>query len=309
MKRFWPIALTAILLSACGDGNPFTPIDGGGEGEPGGSTIPEELLGNLESVTYDPATQTLIVRGMEFDDTPYEAVYVRKPGLDRAGYEAYTSQDGSLDRHNTAYVKQNDGTFAGIVMAGGQFQQVFSGSTYGRDGAYDPPTVGPDSGLATYAGRYVGLLNASGDGGDLLPVTPGTPTSPLPVQAAELTGDVVITADFADNAVAGVVYNRVVVDGFDGIAGGAVAVEDVALRSTAIQADGTFSGEAVQNANTTVVGTYGGIFGGEDASTVAGVLRTENHIDLVTGELEVGTFVLIQCGLPGEDPICNQPVP
>ncbi|RME95967.1 MAG: thymidylate synthase, partial [Alphaproteobacteria bacterium] len=103
MKRFWLGAAAAATLAACGGGNPFVADTTGGGTSSAGATVPAVLLNDLDSFTYDPATQTLTVRGVNLDNSPYEAVYTRKPALDVPGYEAYTSQESSLGRHTTAY--------------------------------------------------------------------------------------------------------------------------------------------------------------------------------------------------------------
>ena len=299
MKRFWLGIAAFSVLSACSGGNPFetdtdTVVEEG--------TIPEVIASDLTGVSYDPVNQTLTVRGISLDDTPFEAVYTRKPALDRNGYEGYSVQEGSLQRHTTAYVKDIGGTRAAVVMTGGQFEHYFGGGVYGRSGAYDPPTPAQPGGLVSYAGNYVGLLNGPGDGGDLLPVAPGTPNAVRPAQAAEVTGKVLVNADFTDNMVNGVIYDRSAADYPQ------LTLSDLALAPGEINTQsGTFEGEVT--IDLTPVGTYGGIFGGTDSNVVAGALYAEDHIDGVDNEEERGIFVLPQCGTPGQDALCNQPVP
>lgn len=300
MKRFLLGITAAAVVSACSGTNPFLPSTGDGEGSD--IVIPEKLAGDLSGFTYDPVAKTLVVRGVSLDDTPFEAVYTRKPAMDVPGYEAYTSQESSLARHTTAYVQEIEGTSGTITVSGGQFGHYFGGSAYDRDGAFDPPDVTQNGGIVAYAGRYVGLRNTSGDGGDLLPVDPGTPIDVRPRQAAEVTGNVFITADFADNMVEGIVYDRVSVDS-------ATPLDRLELAGTAIEDNGTFTGTVTQNGGTEDVGLFGGIFGGQDAAAVAGTLFVEGHIGGGTNDEEYGLFVLGQCGTPGSDPICAQPNP
>lgn len=300
MNRLIAAALASTVgLSAC-SGNPF-PVDDGGTTPDSG--IPEEIAGDVTDVAYDPTNQVLVVSGQGLDNTPYQATYVRKPALDRNGYEAYTSQDKPLGRHHTAYVKDIDGARATIVMAGGQFGHVFAGGHYARTGDYSPPDVSQAGGLVQYAGKYVGLLNAPGDGGDLLPVAPGTPNEIRPSQAAEITGDIIISADFADNVVDGLVYNRVVVDDPN------TAPTDLELADGVIAEDGSFTGAVQQNNGQDTAGAFGGIFAGSGASAVAGSLFSSDHIDEYDNEFEHGLFVLSQCGSANADPVCNQPTP
>lgn len=304
MKRYWLGIAAVAVLSACSGGNPFeedpdvpvVPIDP----VPG---IPDDLTADLDSVAYNPNTDTLIVTGVSLDNTPIDAIYTRAAGLDRDGYQAYTTQDASLQRHSTAYYRELDGVEAVVVATGGQFGYYFRGSTYSRSGDFDPPSVARENGLVSYAGRYIGLRNTAGSGEDLLPVTPGTPGEILPAQIAEVTGDVFINADFADYTVNGVVYNRV----SDTPSGTLVSVRDLQLAPTSIAADGSFIGDVEQDLQDR--GTYGGIFGGTDASAVAGTLFAQDHIEGSDNPAEHGAFVLAQCGTPTADPVCDQPVP
>lgn len=300
MKRFVLGVAAAAAVSACSGGNPFVTETGGGGG--GGIVVPEGLAGDLSSFTYDPAAGTLVVKGVSLDDTPFEAVYTRKPALDVPGYEAYTSQESSLARHTTAYVRQIDGTRAAITVSGGQFGHYFGGSAYGRDGAFDPPASAVTGGVVSYAGSYVGLLNSAGDGGDLLPVDPSTPAEVRPRQAAEVTGKILVTADFSDNMVEGVVYDRIIADA-------GLSIDDLELAGTGIEGDGSFAGEVTQEGGKTNVGLFGGVFGGTDASAVAGTLFVQDHITGRTDDEEYGLFVLSQCGTAGADPLCSQPHP
>lgn len=300
MKRFWLSVAASAAVAACGDGtNPFTPT---ATTTTTTSTVPANIAGNLESFTYDAASQTLVVSGTALDNTPYEATYTRKPALDRNGYEAYTSQESSLGRHYTAFVKEVDGTRAGVVVSGAQFGHYFGGAYYERDGDFDPPDTTVAGGIVHYAGSYVGVTNIAGDGGDLLAVTPGTNTALLPRDAAEVIGDIFITADFSDNTTDGVIYNRTVPDY-------AASVEDLELAPAAIATDGTFSGEVQQSGGSATVGEWAGIFGGTDSSAVAGTVFVSDHTTTFSNEEEYGTFVLNQCGTAGASAVCTQPVP
>ena len=302
------VALCASLV-ACGDGNPFG-APPGGEVDPDEVGIPEALSNDLESFTYNPNTQTLTIRGVTADDSPFEDVYRRRPALDRGGYEAYTTQDGSLDRHSTAYVRDINGTRAALAVTGGQFGYYFAGAAYGNGQFTAPiPEQGnEEGGLVQYAGNYVGMLNVEGSGEDLLPVAPGTEPGFRPYQAAEVTGRILITASFADGSVSGIVTEREVLD-YVAEPGDTfpLAVTDLELAPTAIAADGTFFGEVTQGQQ--AKGEYGGIFGGIGATEVAGAVHAQEHLDDFTNEEEYGLFVLGQGGTPAQDPVCNQPVP
>lgn len=294
-------------LSACSGGNPFLETDTDGDGTTG--AIPAELANDLESFTYDPNNETLTIRGVSLDDGPFEDTYRRRPGMDRGGYQAFTAQDGSLDRHSTAYVRDLRGTRAAIAVTGGQFRYFFAGGAYGRE-SYSAPVpegTGGDGGLVSYAGNYVGVLNVAGSGEDLIPIAPGTDPSFIPSQAAEVTGRILINASFADGTVNGIITNRRVPDIGTTADPAPLDIADVELAPTEIAEDGTFFGDAT--VNLTNRGEYGGIFGGAGATEVAGVTHFEEHIDQFSNEIEYGVFVLGQCGQPNDDPVCDQPVP
>ena len=318
MNRSIFIGASLALLVACGNSNPFTNGGGGtGGGGTGGGTgasgIPAALAGDLKSITYSPGASTITIEGIALDNTPITAVYNRTPALDRPGYQAYAFQDDPLDRHTTAFVAQsgNSGSVrGGVVVTGGNFNRVFSGNYYERDGSYTPPSATtPTSGQVSYAGNYVGLLNGGGDGSALLPVPPGTDPAITPTQAGTVTGLIFLNADFADNQVEGAVYNRV---WQEGNGGAGQSLRSVALVSTGIGQDGTFHGTQVEYDGIIDedIGDWGGIFGGPNAEGVAGAVvldewdgpSDELGID---GELEWGVFVLDQCGTPDANaPVC-----
>ncbi|QDI76248.1 MULTISPECIES: transferrin-binding protein-like solute binding protein [Leisingera] len=299
MRRFWLGIAAAAALSACGGGNPFITSDDDPTDVTG--TIPEDLAGDVDSVSYNAANQTLTVTGVGLDDSPFPATYVRKPALDRAGYEAYTVQDNELTEHSTAYVRTTEGGYAAVVVTGGQFGFFQGGTTYGRTGTYSAPdTSQSGTGIVSYAGTYVGLLNVDGDNGDLIDPSNGTNPSILPGQAAEVTGDVFINADFTDNRVKGGIYNRQITDQ------PGTAVENLALNPTGIASDGSFTGDVSTDGS--AVGQYGGVFAGSNAAAVAGSLHATDHISALRGGTvpieEYGVFVLGSCDGASPDPAC-----
>lgn len=299
------LSLSALagLLAACDNTNPFVTNGSGGTGGSGttASTIPAAVAGNVTKVAYSPGAATITVEGINLDNVPFSAVYNRNATLDVPGYQAYTVQDDPLDRHVTAFVMQsgNSGSARGaVVVSGGQFNRYFGGTYYESD-SYTPAT-----GQVSYAGNYVGLTNVASPGGDLLPVPAGTDPSLVPRQAAAVTGDIFLNANFADNSVNGGIYNRTLVDY-------ATALPSLALIATDIATDGSFTGDVeytgVVGQN---IGTYAGIFAGPGAESVAGGVRlTEwdgqgNPLGFANEE-EYGLFVLDQCGTAsGTDPAC-----
>ncbi|XDA97611.1 thymidylate synthase [Sulfitobacter sp. LCG007] len=306
-----PIILAlSLALAGCGDGNPFeepAPVD---PAEPGtGSSrieIPESLASDLEGFNYKAGRERLVIRGVSSEDSPYSGSYRRRENMDRVGYSAYTQQDGSLDRHSTAYVRKLRNAEAVVVTTGGQFEEFFGGTGY-KSANYTPPVAQGGNrrgGLISYAGRYVGLLNAEGSREDLKPVRQGTPGSFRPSQATEITGRVLLTGSFSDRAVDGVVTNRRLND-FEDDRGRKVRIRDLALGLSPIEDNGSFTGSVTQNRQSK--GTYGGVFAGKGASEVAGSVHVTNHIDGASDPEEFGIFVLGACGKKGQDRACRQP--
>lgn len=344
MNRFVASLVLPAFLLACGGGsNPFEPDpDPPAEGEAGEETpeeggIPDVLANNVTKMAFDPVAETLTVEGVNFDEVPFTATYRRRTGLDRDGYQAFTAQDDPLDRHNTAFAKEaNNGSDvrAGVIVSGGPRNRFFGGGYYERDGEYTPPDVAPDSGLVSYSGSYVGLVNVGfrdgtnygpprrwEDGpniGDLRPVPDGTPVELVPDQAGIIDGKIFINADFADASVEGNIFDRRLVNSNTGqiaetLSGQQILLPSVVMIATPINDDGTFAGDLEydqRSVNDPVIGTkigdFGGIFGGTDASGVAGIVKLEefdgpnNPFGLETEE-EYGVFVLDQCGQPVED--------
>ena len=108
-------------------------------------------------------------------------------------------------------------------------------------------------------------------------------------------GDVIFNADFTDMVVNGKVTNRIrLEDGF--------ALDNVVMPATALAADGSFFG-TTEYRNLETNGVYGGIFGGIDASDVAGLL-VFNPYEGNTDILEQGLFLLAKCGTAGADAAC-----
>lgn len=293
-----------FALTACGSGT--DPDAGDADADPDAvpNSIPETLRENLHEATYNASAQTLTLNMSSLDAGQVTAVYNRNRGLDVGTYEAYTLQDDPLDRHFTALVAQStdpdQSVRAGAVADGGQFNRYFPGGFYERDGDFTPPSEA--AGLVSYAGVYAAVTNVNAPGADLLPIPgPAIDPSRQPRQSARIEGHIFLNAEFGDNTVNGNITNRVLMDY-------GTALPNVVLLPTEIDANGEFLG-TTEYADRTVNGEYGGIFGGTDASAVGGVVALTsfdgpgNPLGFEDEE-ERGVFVLIQCGLPGEDPIC-----
>ncbi|SEN17255.1 hypothetical protein SAMN04488103_103282 [Gemmobacter aquatilis] len=298
----------ALLVSACG-GNPWVEDDGDsdGDGVPDTVEVPATLAVNVSAAAYDAENNVLQLAISGVDATPVLATYDRYKKLDVPGYKAFKMQEDPLDRMFVALAAQSkDGSVRAVTAAdGGQFDHYFGGGSFERDGKFDRPTIGtgPGAGQVSYAGSYAAVqnINAPGDP-DVMPVPGGTDDAVKPHQPSRVSGDIFLNANFSDNLVNGVIYNRVLVDH-------AVSLEDVILVPAAITDQGSFSGtvsedEANEDANG-ITGTYGGVFGGTDSGAVAGLVHLDEFLDETQQEEEHGVFVLTQCGMPGDAKICD----
>lgn len=339
MNRFVVSLIVATALGACtgstGKDNPFeedpedgTTTDGGttdgtdgsGGGSPGAGSdpagnVPEDMADNLASISM-PDGDTITVAIQSLDGTPADATFTRNAALDTAGYLAYSAQEDALDRMFVALAATSvDGSVhAGIAADGGQFNRYFGGGYYERDGSFTPPEIGsgPGEGQVSYAGRYAAVTNIGSADGDHLIEVPDNPDDDaslpdLPRESFRVSGTIFLNANFVDNAVNGEISDRLLISP---VGGAETALEDVTLIAAPIDSNGEFYGDAeisddaVENAGA-AIGNYGGIFGGDDASSVAGLVRLEGHIPDVTTEVEHGVFVLTQCGQTGDSAICE----
>lgn len=271
------------------------------------------VRGDVDSATYTPATGSseaqLTLTGLSLDETPITAVYTRRPDLDRPGYTAFLRQDDALDRHATVYADTaGEGAVTAVLaVTGGQFNRYFGGVHYERSGAYTPPsTLNADSGLVTYAGQYIGLLNIAGDGTTLITPAAGTDPSLIPVDAAEVTGRILINVDFADNTLNGGIYDRIFVDST--VVPGGRPLDNIALVEGVLNPeDGTFTGNVErEGAIGTDIGDFAGVIGGADGAGMAGGIFMSDFDEGLNNEEEYGIFVLDQCGTPdATDPACE----
>ena len=315
-KSILTLALLTAL-AACGGGgtNPFQTSDNTGTGTDDESAVDfSELSDEMRGVVYDPDAGTLSVDISGLDQTNSEyplAAYNRTPVLDVPGYLAFTYQDDPLDRHFTAFVAQDFAqTVQGAVASdGGQFNIYLSGATFIALEAFVNPTpslTGSDNGLVSYAGRYAGVTNMGAVGDLLLTPTIDVVGGILPRQTLTVQGYVFLNVDFGDNLINGIITDRswgntpqphytptYDDDGF---------LPDIVLTVASINDAGEFYGEAQTGAQVSI-GSYGGVFGGANAEGVAGAIFVGDHVGVDNAD-EYGIFVLTQCGLTGDDPIC-----
>ncbi|MBU2943977.1 thymidylate synthase [Shimia thalassica] len=300
MIRSFVCMAAMASLTACGGSNPFAEeTDDDTE-----ITVPEELAGNLKSVSYNATDQTLSAEIYALDSTPVTVVYARDSARDIGTYEAYSVQEDSLDRFFVAMVGESqDGSVqAGFVGDGGQFNRVLQGAYYERNGTFDAPPIGtgPAAGQVSYAGDYAGILNGGPSSAD----APNVDSSILPGEPYLVSGQVFLNANFADMAVNGGVYDRQIVLSTP------FELEDISLIVTDIAADGSFFGDVeVHGVIENDKGDYGGVFGGSDAAAVAGIISMSDFTENLDDETEYGFFVLTQCGLDGDAAICDNAAP
>ena len=290
MKKILTFAAFAAVMAGCGES------DDGDSDEPTTPTTSTSdaqiVVGDVSSSSFNSTDGTLTVQiNLDGDDTLQE--YVAAGTLN--GYSRFTQQDDDLDRAYTALAGESDdgSVQATVVIDGGQFNRYFGGGTVTQNN-YTAPT----SGLVSYAGDYAGVSNV----GPVADNPNNADPSLLPATAVDVTGTVFINADFTDNVLNGAVYDRVMdYDGTD------IDLQDVVLTVTSIEADGSFTG-SVEFGDLTPVGGYDGAFGGDDASSVAGVvsltegfLEGVSQFDEVIGEAEYGVFVIDQCPTGGAE--------
>ncbi|WP_226627259.1 hypothetical protein [Alloyangia pacifica] len=332
------IALSLVaLLAACGSSsgsgenplqddedcvrdNPLQECEGSDDdGEDGDDDttdtdgIPDELAENLAKFSFaeDMNSVTVTINGL--DSGSADAVYTRNDtltdvlGLD--DYIAYSLQEDPLDRFFMALGATSiDGSVAAAsVGSGGQFDTHFQGGIYARDGSYDPPAAGEDQ-QVTYAGDYAAVTNLSTRAGTEL-LDPGTLPDgydelDLPGQPAMMRGVIFLNVSFVDNEVNGQIFNRDIISPAD--TGTTERLNDVFLELADIDDSGEFLGSVKNNPDDdlSISGSYGGIFGGENARYVAGLTNMSYSADGILGVEggtmeEVGMFVLTQCGSAG----------
>jgi hypothetical protein len=257
------------------------------------------FLGELSNVSFDSASNTLAVQiALDGSDTLQQ--YVADGTVN--GYARFLQQDDPLVREFKAFAREaDDGLLSGVVvMDGGQFNRFLGGGSITQD-SYTAVTTG----LASYAGDYVGLSNV----GSPLGTSNGADSTLVPASTTEITGTVFLNVDFADSKLNGSIYDRV----FDPDGAG-IDLQSIILTASDIDTNGQFVG-TVEFEDMTGVGDYNGAFGGAGTPNIASIVSlTEGFLggatvggvettlfDDVTGEAEYGVFVLGQCPAGGAD--------
>ncbi|MEY1556187.1 hypothetical protein AB3Y40_11185 [Yoonia sp. R2331] len=308
MNRLLTTAALLALLAACDNAQPFTfapigdevPVEDEDAEPVSAAGIPEAVGRNLETATYRAGGNFLSVQITSLDSTPTDAIYERNAALDVPGYRAFSQQEDPLDRIFIGMAQTKSGVTGVLVMDGGQFNKFFSGTYFEQNGAYSAHTPSqPNNGLVSYAGDYVGMLNLDAPRpNEALPFPAGVDPALAPGQASRVTGDIFINADFSDNTVNGLIYNREVVDF------GNAPLDNVVLIVTEFDENGQFLG-TVEDPGQTEIGSWAGTFGGVQASGIAGGIFIEEFIPTVENEAEQGLFVLTKCGNSGDAAICD----
>lgn len=314
MAKLYPavcIISGAFALAGCDNQQPFSfgssppdPTTSDPNPVDSSDSIPAVLAGDLATVSYNAGSGLLQVDMNSLDSGSLDSQdMVRRADLDEGVYQAYAYQDDPLDRFFLSYAAQlpDNSVQAAIVVDGGQFTKYFEGGYFSNDtSAYTQPT----SGLVSYAGDYIGITNLDAISPTVIAAPPaGTDNSLAPGEPIIVTGEIFLNVDFGDLAINGSIFNRQLEE-LDGDTFPAFPLEDVLLLPGAITVDGTFEG-VVGDITNTQIGNYGGIFGGSDASGVAGTLYLDQGFtDDFESEEERGLFVLINCNQGGASSLC-----
>ncbi|SFS15125.1 hypothetical protein [Yoonia litorea] len=295
MKKLMGLGVVLATVAACDQ----RPVEGGDvvdETPIGLEPVVENGqvgVGDILAANYSPgATEPLVVR-VSLDGGVRELqVYGVYAGgeIDDLDYESYSFQDGGDSRFFRGFARESsDGSVNAVVVSdGGQFNRFFGGAV-----ANQIDYSAPSGGLVRYRGEYVGLVNFGAPNGT---GAPGA-LNGVPIESYAVTGDAFILADFTEGAVNGEIFNRSFEDGADlaFVPDDVTSLDlpEIVLVVGDIAGDGSFTGTA-ELTELEAVGTYGGLFGGDDASSVAGLVR-----------LEAGFLGVVQTGT---DPDTGAPI-
>ncbi len=278
IKALMVSAACVSLLAACGGGSDDSsprpdPERFAGSGQIGViPTADQRFSGDVQSMVYDPSTDTLTILGDPFAS---DGEFVRVPEKDVRGFAAFENEGGT--RRYTALVRTDSlsGLSAGVVGTPVRFNNEFGGTMLARA---DTPTV-PLNVELTHVGSYAGIRNVGRNVGD------DDSNSFL----HRVEGQVRINLDFFDDrpagAIEGVIFDRISMDQTVEIDDDLLNViyEDIVLEFTDIDSQGRFSGIAAGGG---ISGTYAGVTSDDQASATAGVIEMQGG-----GELERGAFI------------------
>lgn len=316
MRKVLGMMAVAALLAACADEDSTDTgdtVDLGDDANaaPGDApvvTSNSAAVGDVDSITYNGSDVLTVTIPLDADT----ATTSYTPSGSVGTYNRFTQQDDPLDRAYTAFAKtSNDGSVtAATISDGGQFNRFFGGARVVQNNY-----TAPSGGLVSYGGDYVGVVNF----GPVVGGNPSAPDSAQPSGAGEVAGNVFLNADFNFGQVNGVIYDRELVVGTIPGTGGRTALEDIVLVPTDVTPTGTFSGGGEFNDNDlTGVGSYAGVFGGQNGATIGGVVNlTAGFLNTIEpdgtlsdddpgngNENEYGIFVLDICPGGGTPATC-----
>lgn len=337
--RSWVFALSAAaLLVACG-GNPFTTAGGGGGG--GGTpalAVDPKVARDLNSASYNGTDLRINLTGL-ISSGP-STLFVRAPSLDitsagngQPNYLAFTYQETALQRSYVAFVATNQrGNLLAVQASdGGQFNEHNDGGYVTRTGTYTrpAPVEGVETGQFSYIGNYAGLF-VPGFTDDLIRPPNLRPAAPIRVQGIAQINVRFENGTTRSGLVEGQVTNRILLDdtgaritSLSFSSGTTVdftdqqVYPDLVLRGKVdkneiggvVDTNGRFLGDVeYYGSPNSPVGNYGGLFGGLDASDVAGVLWV-NPVRGNNGLWEHGVFNLPRCDQAGAASLCTPRTP
>ncbi|MEM6305244.1 MAG: hypothetical protein AAF744_11010 [Pseudomonadota bacterium] len=286
MKRaFFSLAVGASL-AACGGTPPFGVEPGADESVNSTYLTEANAFMTLNNISYDPATDTLNLNNIPFDDPNNNYERITTENFSN-GFDAYTSAPArdSNEIEYFAIFRRSDSGQSQVAAAGtdGYIDFGFGGAGAQRLGA--KPTL-PTSGVYSYTGEYAAVRTTR----------PNTPTATNPDRTEFVTGTANLAADFGDfdnvGAVGGTITNRTVydtsgnpigaLDGFISLANAEIDFENAVIgNSTAVEING--AGNQVGS------GTWNGVFAGPGGNEIAGVLFIEG-----SEVQETGGFVVTQ---------------
>ncbi len=224
-------------------------------------------VGGIRAAEYDGSTLRV---NIALDGTASIDTYDPDGGVTGTNYDRFTTQNNGLSRFFTALAGESAGgeVFAVVAIDGGQFNRFLGGATVTQTD-YDAP----ENAFVSYAGDYVGLLNVP------TPTDPGpTGVSPafFPRGGTEITGNVIINADFGPGAqVEGGIFNRETTVTINSTPT-TLNLGEVVLVQSDILENGLFGGPVEQiriDGNAPVIGSFSGAFGGSDAAFVGGTIN------------------------------------